>query len=126
MVSTSFSQVRKGAFGSGQVKAIMLGERIFAGRTGSELGHWAVVSSSAVLSPRGFGLCGGLIDLSRSAVKISRIAWYDWGFGVGCVGVDQLEEYPVVDRELENLPVVGDPGTILPGGCAAISAGFYR
>ena len=66
-----------------------------------------------MLSQLGFGLCGGLIDLSRSAVKISRIAWYDWGFRADRMSADQLEEYPVADPELESLPVVSRPDGVL-------------
>jgi hypothetical protein len=90
------------------------------------LGHWAVARSSAVLSPAGFGLCGGLIDWGRRIVKTSRIAWYEWGFGVHCAAPGQLEEYPVVDRQLESRPVDACPGGRLPVEHAAISAGYCR
>lgn len=76
MVSTSFSQVRKDAVRPGRAKVIMFGEVIFAWWQGSGLRHWAVARPVPVLSPAGFGLCGGLIDLVRTAMKISRIAWY--------------------------------------------------
>lgn len=76
MVSTSFSQVRREAVAPGRAKVIMFGELIFARWRGSGLRHWAVARSVVVLSWAGFGLCGGLIDLAQSTVKISRIAWY--------------------------------------------------
>jgi hypothetical protein len=104
----------------------MLGEVIFARWSWSGLGHWAVAGAPVALSPARFGLCGGLIDSPRSISKISRTSWYAWGFGVARTVPDQLEEYPVVDREPESHPVGRCPDGGLPAQCAAISAGFRR
>jgi hypothetical protein len=87
-------------------QVIMFGEPIFARWRTSRLRQWAVARSPDVLSPAGAGRGGGSIDLARPTVLMWGIAWYDRVFGGGRMVKGQLEEHPVVDRELERLPVV--------------------